>query len=208
MKEEMKNYLLDVFGVIFIVLGITAIINSVILTDNASQILWLCYFGLVIIGSGMIMKNDLMILSQLNILTFPLIFWNIDFLYYLFTSSSLWGITDYMFIYSTITLGKLISLQHLFTIPLSIYALYLIKINNRKSWIWSFAQMIIIYIFVVSFTNPIYNINCVFKPCLDYFLYVPLPYIITWFATSLIIISVTATIINWLPFIQKKRFKK
>ena len=95
-------------------------------------------------------------MSQVYILTIPLLIWNIDFFYWLIFDKPLWGITDYFFVNNVFNLGKVISLQHLFTIPLSIYAANLIGVKRRDAWKWSFIQIILVFSF---YENNILNLH-------------------------------------------------
>ena len=69
-----KNYILNILGIFFLILSISAIINT-IYRDNVDGILWLCYPVLFIISIGLLLKKDDLISSQLNILTIPLTVW-------------------------------------------------------------------------------------------------------------------------------------
>ena len=87
-----------------------------------AQILWFCYLGLVLIGIGIFMGNGGLIGSQIAILGIPLIIWDVDFIYRAIFGAPLLGITNYLFVNRPI-LSQLISAQHLFTLPLALYAL-------------------------------------------------------------------------------------
>ena len=177
-KEKNKQLILDIIGFVLFSLGIAAIANSFFI-QNPTQILWSCYLGLVIMGIGIIKRNSFLIMSQVYILALPVLVWDIDFLYHLIFNAPLFGITDYFFTDKVFNLSKLISLQHLFSIPLAIYATKKIGLKRRDAWKWSFIQIIVIYALVRILTSPESNINCVFNPCVN--VYFGLPYRLTWF---------------------------
>lgn len=79
MNEKTKNIILNLIGILYIILGIGAIINTIYLELGLAPILWFSYIGIILIGIGVLSKNHLLILSQLNILIIPYLFWNIDF---------------------------------------------------------------------------------------------------------------------------------
>lgn len=193
MKKKTKNILLDILGVFFLVWGIIAIANSMYM-QNPRQILYLCYIGLLIIGIGILTKRSYLIMSQVYILAIPLLIWDIDFLHWVIFQTELWGITDYFFIGENSLIGKIVSLQHLFTIPLAIYIAKKIGIKRKDAWKWSFAQVTIIFIFAILFTSPEDNINCVFNPCINF--YFNLPYSMTWYSITWFTLIFSMTFIS------------
>jgi len=205
MKKKHKFFILDVIGIFFLFLGIVSIANSMY-NQNPTQILYLCYLGLLFIGIGILTKRSYIILSQIYILAIPLFVWSIDFLYQLVLNKSLWGITDYFFLNSGIYLWKITTLHHLFTIPIAIYAASLIGVKRKDAWIWSFMQIILIFIAVILFSDPKLNVNCVFNPCIN--IYLGLPYRLTWFIIIFTMTLLTSILLNFIPSIKVKNDKK
>jgi len=202
MNDSHKSIFLNVLGVFFIVLGFLAIARS-IYNQIPTQILYMCYLGLILIGVGILMRNSFIIMSQVYILAIPLLVWNIDFLYQLIFGGPLWGITDYFFFDFSFTVDKLITLQHIFTIPLSIYAASLIGLKRKDAWKLSFAQIILVYIVVVLISPPELNVNCVFDPCINISL--GLPYGVTWFLIIFSMTYLSSLLLNFLPIIKVKK---
>jgi len=201
-KRNYKFLVLNILGVFFLILGIGAIVNSLYLR-NLTQIFWMCYISLILIGVGILKKNSFLIISQINILAIPFIFWDIDFIYWLVFNQPLWGITDYFFLERTFTIGKVISLQHLFTVPIALYATHLIGLKRKDTWKFSMVQAVLVYIAVTIFTSPETNINCVFDPCIN--IYFGLPYRLTWFLIFFIMIIITTNVVNRLKFLRKDK---
>ena len=196
-----KEYILKIIGFFFTAVGTIAIINS-ILDKNYSQIFWFCYAALILIGIGATTKNSSLILAQISITAIPLLFWSVDFFYLLITKQSLWGITNYFFEEGRI-LPKLVSLQHIFTIPLSLYTLYLIKIEKKGIWKYSFLQLIIIFFLSALFTSPAENANCAFRSCVS-FIKTTIYHPIVWFGAIFFMAFITNKLIESLPFLNKK----
>jgi len=121
-KINWESIILLLIGAAFFSLGYSAVINTAV-NENTDGILWFCYAGLMLMGIGVLGRKPNLILSQLNILVIPLIFWNIDFFAFLINGESLFGIVDYFFEVGPI-ISRIITLQHLFTLPLAFYALY------------------------------------------------------------------------------------
>jgi hypothetical protein len=178
MKKKKKFLLLDLLGIFFLFWGIVAIAVSMY-NQNPTQILYMCYLGLILIGIGILTKRSFIIMSQVYILAIPLLVWDIDFLHWLIFQKPLFGITNYFFAEGHSLIGKIISLQHLFTVPIAIYASKIIGIKRKDAWKWSFIQIIFVYLLVSLLTSPDTNVNCIFNPCIN--VYFGLPYRLTWF---------------------------
>ncbi|MCH7850384.1 MAG: hypothetical protein IH845_01950 [Nanoarchaeota archaeon] len=194
MLTKRNNMFLNTLGLFFITLAILAVYNT-IKKGNLEGIFWFCYLGLLLIGIGILLRNGTILASQLNILIIPLIVWAIDFSsYFLIGGRTIFGFTEYMFVEGRVG-EKLISLQHLFTIPLSLYALKLIKLKNKSTWKISIAQLVALSIVVLLFTSKETNINCIYSSCLN-FLNTNSSYPLIWISAVLIIIYSTSKIIN------------
>ena len=181
-KEKIPN----IAGVIFLVFGMIAVLNAVKLGD-VPGILWFCYIGLIILGIGFLKKSYFLVESQLNILIIPLTVWAFDFIYFIIFGKSLLNIVGYFFEPGPI-LGKVITLQHLFTIPLALYSLYFIRPKIKNSWIFSIVQVSILFVITRILTTPERNINWVYHTSLN--LTVPY-YPLFWFVIIFVMIFLT-----------------
>ncbi len=199
MKKKHKFFILDILGIFFLTWGVIAISLSMY-NKNPTQILYMCYLGLILIGIGILTKRSYIIMSQVYILAIPLLIWDIDFLHWLIFNKPLFGITNYFFAEGHSLIGKIISLQHLFTVPLSIYIAKIIGIKRKDAWKWSFIQITVVYLFVTLFSSPDLNINCVFHPCIN--LHFGLPYRLTWFIIIFSMTFITSVLINFLPILS------
>ena len=202
MLTRNNKIFLNILGTTLIILAILAVYKTV-KRGNLEGILWFCYLGLFLIGLGILIKNDTILASQLNILAIPLMVWAIDFFsYFLLGGRTIFGITEYMFIQGPIG-EKIISLQHIFTIPLSLYALKLIKLKNNSTWRVSIVQLIGLYLAVLIFTSPEENINCVYSSCIN-FLNTTQFYPLIWIFSTILLIYSTNILINKL-FLTKAK---
>ncbi len=193
-KQSMnkKNIFLNLLGIFFLILGTIAVINALYEYDIFS-IIWFCYLGLLLIGLGILLRKDWLIVSQLNILAIPMLIWTIDFIYVFLTGGILWGISNYFFEQGPI-ISKLVTTQHLYTIPLSLVALHLIKLKTKNSWQISFLQATIFYFLIYFFTPIERNLNCVFEFCGDY--QVQMLYPLIWFGIYFSMIFLTNFSLN------------
>ena len=181
-------------GIIFLIFGIGAIINFIFL-KNYSLILWICYPSLILLGTGFLFKNRILITSQLNILTIPLLIWTLDFIYFFITKNSLLGISDYFFNQYFWT-SKIITSQHLFTVPLSFYSLKYIPGKARNSWRISIAMITLIFILSRTITSFEENINFAYS----FFGFKISFYPLIWFFITSTLIIFTNYIIEKLNF--------
>jgi len=187
-----KGVALNVIGVIFLIFGIGAWVNYT-LTFDLNKIFWMCYLSLIIMGIGALRKNAYVIMSQVYILALPLIIWDIDFIFRLFSGTPLFGITDYFF-WGDFNFGKFIVLQHLFSVPLAIFAARNIGLERKDAWKVSLIQIALVYITVSSFVPKEHNINCIFTSCVNTSL--GLPYPLIWFVVFFGMTLVSAFVIN------------
>lgn len=193
--EKFIHYL----GIIFIALGIIAFYRGFI-SSGIAGIFWFSYTALFLIGIGMAAKKPYIIASQINIIFIPYLIWNIDFFYVLITGNSLLGITDYFFNARPI-LSQIITLQHIFIIPVALLSIYIYKMKRKDFWKLSVIQIIIFFVAVRSL-NPDENINCIFENCLP-FAVNTLPYPVIWFSVYLTMIAITNFLLIKTPFLRK-----
>ena len=193
MAKSLKNKLITFLAIFLIFFGAFAMLYG-IYRGYPSWIFWFCYISMILIGIGALRKDSLLIAAQFNLLFFPLLFWNIDFFLVLFTGNSYLGIAGYFF-EEMLLPARIISLEHLFLIPLILYLLYLIKIKKKdilKSYIISIFQVSLIFAVMKILNANIDNVNCVFENCYSFFTLL-LPYAnysVLWFLVYFIILFV------------------
>lgn len=196
-KNKVREFLLTFVGILYVALGVFSYYAG-IKDVGLSGIFWFSYTAFFLIGIGTLTRSSFIIASQVNIVLLPYLIWTADFLYVLITGTRLFGITDYIFWQGPIV-PKLITLQHLFTIPFSFLALYAIKLKRKDSWKFSVVQVVAFFIIVKLLTFPGKNVNCVFDNCLPFNLPF-LPYSVMWFLFYGVMIFLSALLINWLFF--------
>lgn len=180
-------------GAVLLAFGIAAVVNTIVyVNEGLAPILWFSYIGLIVLAIGCFRRSGELIASQLCILTIPYIIWNIDFFVYLFNGASVWGTADYIFADGAL-IGKIISLQHIFNIPLSLFVLYLVDLKRRDFWKISFIEIIILFFVSRLFTSYNQNVNCVYHNCasFDFGIWYPLQ----WFLAYAIMISLTSWVL-------------
>jgi len=180
-----KNLVLYILGAVYLFLGALSIIHGFDAAGLAN-IFWISYSSLLILGIGFLKKDDFLIAGMLNVITIPFLIWSVDFIYYFITNSPLWGITDYFFEIERTHLAQFITLQHLFTIPIGIFALFLVGLKRKDAWKFSIGYTLFIFLFSFLLSNPGQNINCVYESCFPFsFGFI---YQIEWFIGYLVMI--------------------
>jgi len=188
-----KEKVIKLIGLIFLIWGVVAVIDNIFkLDEGIAPTLWISYICLIVIGIGILNKDANLVASQVAIIGIPYLLWNIDFFYQLITKESLFGLTDYFFREGSIT-GKIITLQHIFNLPLSLFSIYLIKLKRTDFWKISCVQVIIIFLITRIVTNYEQNVNCVYHNCANFDF--GLPYVIEWFIAYFIMIYLMRLII-------------
>jgi len=194
--DKLRKNIINLIGAIVLFVGILGIFNSFYF-DRAYDLFWFCYLGSILLGIGIIFRNITLIKSQFYILIIPDIIWSIDFLVHLIRGKSIFGIVDYFFV-ETRWIVKIVSLQHIYSIPLVILAVFLIgkaiKTENR-ALLMSFIQITFTYLATTIFTPPEANINCAYRLCGSIVLS-PNYYPLLWFAASLIMLFLTRSLVN------------
>jgi len=205
MKRDDKNLNSVVLLLLFFIIMIFVYIFKFKKFDS---LFWLCYTGIALIIIGILKRNSTLILSQILILAIVDSFWIFDFIMILLNGESLISVATNIFSPEVNILLKIITIQHLLTVPLAIYALSIVKI--KKDWkvlIPVLFQLELFFLATRIFTNPLSNINCVSKTCASIGwgenIY-PLAWIITMFGFALI----TYFIIIQFPIFIKENKKK
>lgn len=187
-KANIKS--VNLIGWILFLWGIAAIVDNILkINTGIAPILWMSYICLILLGIGILRKNSALIASQIVIIFIPYVFWNLDFFHHLITKESLFGITDYFFTPGNI-IGKIIALQHIFNLPLSIYSMNLIGLKSKAFPIVSLIQVSIVFVISRQVTNPIQNVNCVYRNCANFTF--GLPQTAEWFIAQFLMISLTS----------------
>jgi len=182
-----KEGILLIAGSIYIALAIIAYYYSFAfgIVDDA---FWFSYVTFFLIGVGLVIKDSKLIASQFNIIFIPYMIWIIDYLYVIITSKPLFHITSYVF-QNNMWLSQLITLQHIYTLPLVFFALRTYKVKTNDAWKYSILQISLFYFFIRLLTDPKSNINWVFHSELPINFLIPYP--VAWFLLFIVLILVT-----------------
>lgn len=173
-------------------IGALALFNA-FYYKNPSVIFWFCYLSIPLVGIGILTQDASLVKSQLYLLAIPDLFWTIDFIYSLFAGHSLWGFVDYLF-EAGVILPKIVTMQHIITLPIIFYSLVLLKNEDKDSWKISIFQLIIVYLLTIIFTLPADNINCAYHLCGHFSINFGIFYPTFWFLAYLLMIYLSRKI--------------
>jgi hypothetical protein len=164
--------------------------------------LYTCYVALPIIIFGLFKKNSNIILSQVILIAIPDLFWMFDFLYYIFSGNSLLGLVNYF--PGELLSWKITSLQHLYIVPLSLFALSKIKFKiNYKILLISLFEIILIFL-ATLLVVPNTPVNCIDLKCINIPLTFLPPYVV-WFMFNFGFTLISYFVITSIPFFVKKK---
>ncbi len=198
-----KNERIILYSIVIILLvSLSLILLSYFLEKDYNSFLWVCYTAILLICIGIIFKKPNLILIQIIILLIPDLLWVMDVIFILITGKTIFGFGNTYFL-SRPLLQQLGSLQHFFTVPLSLVALSFMKIKkNYKVLLASFIELIIFFI-LTSLSSSLPGINCLPLNCTSLHILEFIPYQIRWFAFGFSFITISYFIITSLPFVKK-----
>jgi hypothetical protein len=189
-----KELVLDILGWIFIIMGVASVGWHVIFLKWEYAI-WFCNHSMLITGTAVLMRNRFWLTAMLNWSVIPITVWMIDFIGKLFFNVYIFRVTEYMF--EGPSWGHIISMQHLFAVPLMIYALYLLGKPDKWAWLGTLLQSAILFSISYFFITPDYNINCAHTACISWLQNLP-HYPIVWFLLTLGMFIVTNWLLVWI----------
>jgi hypothetical protein len=200
-NSKSQNLFLNIVGIFLILFGIYAIDYSIWIGEP-QWTLWLCYGSMIIMGYGILIRSAYLVMSQLNILTIPLLFWAGDFLYYLVYQSSILHIATYFF--EPMAIGaKIISFEHLFLLPLGYLSLWLIGQKSGRAWVLSVIQLFLYFALSRLLTDEQFNINWVYHSPVLYN-YFQSWHTIAWFGINIVFIFIVNLGVKLLFWLKKE----
>lgn len=201
--DKKLNILFKILGIFFVILALIAYFNA-IRFEGTAGFLWFSYTALLLIGIGILYKKPQLIASQLNIILIPYIVWNIDFFSILIFSQSIFGITEYFFAPGRPLTSQIITLQHIFIVPISLIFLYYNKLESKNFWKISAIQVTFFYILGILIGGAQNNVNCIFENCLPFSIPSNI-YPIAWFAAYAFMIFSTTYFLTKMKLFTKTK---
>lgn len=204
MRRVQGTLIFTVLGSLYLLLSVLAIFNA-FYYGRPHDVFWSCYLGMFLIGVGLLAHERTLVQSQLYILFIPDLIWSLDFMTHLISGTSVFGLVDYFFNPGPIS-ARLVSLQHLTTVPLGVYFFYKWGITRAPVWVLSWFQLLLLYVFIRFLTPASVNVNCAYRLCgaaMSTSLY-PL----WWIVGTLGMVYVTHRVICMLPGVKQREHRR
>lgn len=152
-----KNFALNSIGIFLIVLGIVHLLQT-IFTVEPIHVFWLCNHVLLFMGIAILFRSSFWLTAEFLVLFLGQFVWIINFIFKIFNSPFV--VIDYRITFIPI-------IVHLLTLPLGFIAIMLLKKKEKFAWKGSLLHMIVLFPFVLYF-GSYYNLNCLFRPCVNW----------------------------------------
>lgn len=162
MKKEVKIRFLGWF---FLFLGLISVFWHVVVQDWRYAV-WFCNHAMIITGIALLNKNRFWLTAMLNWALIPVSLWVIDFVGKIIFGKFLFGITEYMFVEPW--WKHFLGFQHLITVPLMLYALFLLRKPDKNAWIGTTFHGAVLWLISYFLITPDYNVNCVHETCVSF----------------------------------------
>lgn len=189
-----KEVILDALGCIFLAMGITSVVFHVFF-QRWEYAVWFCNHSMLITGTAVLLRNRFWLTAMLNWSVVPITIWVVDFTGKVFFNAYVFKVTEYMF--EGPVLGHIISMQHLFAVPLMLYALFLMGKPHKWAWLGTLLQSSILFVLSYFFITPDYNINCTHTACISWLNNLPY-YPVSWFILTAVMFFATNWLLVWI----------
>jgi hypothetical protein len=192
-KMAKKELILDILGWFFIALGLVSVISHVVF-GNWRYAVWFCNHAMIITGIAVLCRNRFWLTAMLNWSLIPVSLWAIDFVGKVLFDVYIFGMTEYMFV--GIGWMNIIGLQHLFTVPLMLYAMHLIGKPSQNAWLGTTLHAAILWVVSYFFITPDYNINCAHTACqpMQWLPY----YTVLWPVVAVLLFYISNKLLVWI----------
>lgn len=189
-----KELILDILGWVFLAMGITSVVWHVGFLKWQYAV-WFCNHSMLITGTAVLLRNRFWLTAMLNWSVVPITIWVVDFIGKVLFNTHIFNVTNYMF--EGPSWGHIISMQHLFAVPLMLYALILMGKPNKWAWLGTLLQSAILFVLSYFYITPDYNINCVHTACISWLEWLP-AYPAAWFILTALMFFATNWALVWI----------
>lgn len=170
-----KNFFLDLLGYSMLLLfGVTLFVHY--LSHELVYLFWFSNHTTLIIGLALLFRNRFWLTAEVALGIIPELLWISDFLSFRFFAHPLFGFTSYIFEPSYPLMQYLLALQHLFVLPLTVIALWIMR-PLRGSYFGAFLHSAFLWTSGYLLGSQ-FNVNCSYHACL--FLFEHHAYVLFW----------------------------
>lgn len=152
------------FFIFYLILLESSIIIRDILSHNYESFFYLCNHVSIFIIIFLILKQYNFLKALINVGIIIQIGWCLDFLTKLIFNFYIFNATEYVF-ENLISISSLLSILVHTTTLIPLFFLIRKKKTKKITIYYSILYLIFLYVLSLLFTEPIYDINCVFNAC-------------------------------------------
>lgn len=156
----LSNTQFRILSVFFFLLALSNIVIA-IYTARIHNLLWFCFFVLLLFTAGLALKNTFMISTVVTSTFLISIVWSIDVLSYFVLDRFIFGATGY--IAESGILALLATMYHFIVLFVSVFISLSIGKFHKHSWIG--ASLFAFFVFVITRVLTSHNVNCVHNSC-------------------------------------------
>ena len=187
MKRQQKEYILQCIGVVLITWSLLNIFFTV--RDGSWQhVFWLSnHIGLVL-GSAVLLRKSYWITAELALGFVGEMGWSVDYVGKILFDIHILGSTSYLFVEGYPSTLFFSTLQHLFIIPLGVWALWLLAKPEPAAWKGALFHACVLLLISFPFGVSL-NLNCFLESCVSWiptFPWYPLFWMIVYFGVFVI----------------------
>ena len=129
------------------------------------EVIWLCNNAPIVIGIGILFRNQKVVLGALALLFVGSLSWNIELAYLLIIGNTLFGGWDPFWGMNLILKIGTIA-NHSLTLILSVVAVFIINKKEKFAWVYGLGYGLVLVGF--AFIYPERNYNCILEPCMSF----------------------------------------
>lgn len=152
-------------------------------------VVWFCNHAMLIVGLSLLFKNRFWLTAMLNWAIIPVTLWAVDFLSKVLFGVFPFKVTDYLF--EGPFWLHVISLQHLITVPLMLYAMWLLGRPHKWAWTGTALHGMLLLFISYFFIRPDFNVLCAHSSCVPSIVPDGPYYLLRWTLTSAGIFIIT-----------------
>lgn len=165
MNFKDKNFLLNLSGWFLIILGAIRIFQLIFFGEPI-HILWLCNHVIVLMGIAILFRSSFWLIAEFSFLFLGQVVWIFGVLLFVFFGIEIPGNSTYL-LYDLNFLNLVSLLVHFLTLPIGVFAIYLLGKKESFAWIGGLIHATLLVPFALYF-GEYYNLNCIYKPCVSF----------------------------------------
>jgi len=197
-----KSVWLNIIGIFLVVLGLVRIIQ-LLFFGVPVHVFWICNHILVFMGIAILFRNTFWLIAEFIFLFVGQFIWVIAFVMYFFFGVIVPGTSTHL-IYDSQFINIISLIVHFWTLPLGFIAILILNKQEKFAWKGALLHTAILFPFVIYFGSQ-YNLNCFFKPCLDFIPNVSLYPLFIFLFYFLVFVIPLNYLVNWIIKKSSKR---